>query len=184
MDARALSTFERIDQAELRFCRILNRSSRLSPICLLFRWISKLGDGWFWYAWIAFLPLTHAANGRAVAVQLIVTGVVGVVLYKLIKNSAVRERPFITHSSINCQTAPLDRYSFPSGHTMHAVAFSWMILNAYPQYGVVLAISTGLIALSRIVLGLHYPSDVFAGGILGGLLASVSGLIAAGFLTD
>lgn len=49
---------------------------------------------------------------------------VGILAHKLIKCHAVRERPFITHPAINCAAAPLDRYSFPSGHTLHAVCFA------------------------------------------------------------
>ena len=52
------------------------------------------------------------------------TAALGLTLYKLIKNRAVRERPYITHSAIECASAPLDRYSFPSGHTLHAVCFT------------------------------------------------------------
>jgi undecaprenyl-diphosphatase len=100
-------------------------------------------------------------------------GVIGVALYKLLKRTLVRERPFITHSGISLHGAPLDRYSFPSGHTLHAVAFTWQAVVHFPELAWVLVPFTSLVAASRVVLGLHYPTDVLIGAAIGGLLAQV-----------
>lgn len=161
----------RIDHAELRLCRTLNRSSAVSPVRTLFRVVSRLGDGWFWYALMLALPLVYGPAAWAVSAQMAVTGLAGLALYKLIKQHAVRERPFITHAIIDCAAAPLDRYSFPSGHTLHAVAFTLLACHHFPEWTAPLAAFASLVALSRVVLGLHYPSDVAAGALLGGGLA-------------
>jgi undecaprenyl-diphosphatase len=104
-----------------------------------------------------------------------ITGVVGVLLYKVLKKVCVRERPFITHTSISLAMAPLDRYSFPSGHTLHAVAFTWQAVAAFPELAWALVPLASLVAASRVVLGLHYPTDVLAGAGIGAGLA-VAGL--------
>ncbi len=91
----------------------------------------------------------------------------------------MRERPFITHKAINRITAPLDRYSFPSGHTLHAVSFTITAWLIFPQLAVLLVPMALLIALSRVVLGLHYPTDVLAGAGLGGLLSALGFLVAS-----
>jgi undecaprenyl-diphosphatase len=101
------------------------------------------------------------------------TGILGVVLYKLLKRVFVRERPFITHSSIAVAGAPLDRYSFPSGHTLHAVSFAWQVSAHFPELSWVVVPLACLIAGSRVVLGLHYPTDVIAGAAVGALLAAL-----------
>jgi undecaprenyl-diphosphatase len=101
------------------------------------------------------------------------TGILGVGLYKALKRVFVRERPFITHSSISLAAAPLDRYSFPSGHTLHAVSFSWQAVAYFPELAWVLVPLASLIAASRVVLGLHYPTDVLAGATIGMLLATL-----------
>lgn len=172
MQARVSLAFERFDQAELRFCRYLNRSSGYAAIRAFFLGVSWLGNGKFWYGLMAVLPFV--AGGITATVQMVATSAVGVLLYQLIKLRAVRERPFITHRAIRCAAAPLDRYSFPSGHALHAVCFTAIAASHHPLLAAPLIGFTLLVALSRVVLGLHYPTDVAAGAMLGGLLALAS----------
>ena len=171
MARRLAVPFERFDQAELRLCRYLNRTSQLGRLGGLFRAVSWLGDGWLWYGLILGLPWLHGRDGVLPAVHMAVTGAAAVVIYRLIKDRAVRERPFTIDQGIRCVCRPLDRYSFPSGHTLHAVSFTLLMTHYFPQWFGLLAAFTVLIALSRVILGLHYPSDVAAGGLLGGLMA-------------
>jgi undecaprenyl-diphosphatase len=78
------------------------------------------------------------------------------------------------HPRILQKTAALDQYSFPSGHTLHAVNFT-LICSAYlPELALPLAWFTAMVAVSRPVLGLHYPSDVLAGAAIGTLVAAVA----------
>jgi undecaprenyl-diphosphatase len=174
MGTRVSLAFQRFDDAELRLCRYLNRPSGSASIRAVFRSVSWLGDGWLWYGLMAALPLKYGIEGGLAAGHMAATGAIGVSIYKLIKQRAVRERPFITHPVITCAAAPLDRYSFPSGHTLHAVCFSSVLLSYFPEWTAPLALFTALVAVSRLVLGLHYPTDVAAGAVLGGGLGALS----------
>jgi undecaprenyl-diphosphatase len=182
MERRVALAFARFDQAELRFCRYLNRSSRSSAVRQLFRAVSWLGDGWVWYGLLLALPAIYGSDGARAAVHMALTGALGLAVYKLIKSRAVRERPFITHSAIECASVPLDRYSFPSGYTLHAVSFTLMFAGYFPAWTAPLATLALLIALSRVILGLHYPTDVAAGAALGGGLGMGSVLLGQAWL--
>src|SRR5262245_28187449 len=100
-------------------------------------------------------------------------GVVNLALYKVIKSLTGRARPCAVSTSIILGTAPLDQYSFPSGHTMHAVAFSMIATAHHPELACILVPFSSLIAMSRVILGLHYPTDVLAGGLIGAYIASM-----------
>lgn len=168
MKATALSEWiTRADAAEHALCRRLNRGAAFAVPRRTFQVASRLGDGPVWYALIAVLPLLYGRTAVRAAVLMALTGAVGLVLYTLLKRTLVRERPFMTHANIDLAMAPLDRYSFPSGHTLHAVCFTVQASAHYPALGWVLIPLTLLIAGSRTVLGLHYPTDVLAGALIG-----------------
>lgn len=163
----------RIDAVEYGICRKLNRGASLPLPRRTFQIASRLGDGVVWYVLILALPLLYGSPAVKPAITMALTGMLGVALYKLLKRVFVRERPFITHSSIALAGAPLDRYSFPSGHTLHAVSFTWQASMHFPELAWVLVPLAALIAGSRVVLGLHYPTDVLVGAVIGASLAQL-----------
>lgn len=174
MKASGLNTFmARVDAAEYGICRKLNRGASFPVPRRVFQIASRLGDGVVWYVVLALLPLLYGMAAVKPAIIMSLTGLLGVALYKLLKRVFVRERPFITHSTIDLAMAPLDRYSFPSGHTLHAVSFAWQATVHFPELGWVLVPIAALIAGSRVVLGLHYPTDVLAGAAIGASLAEL-----------
>jgi undecaprenyl-diphosphatase len=169
---------EYFDELELGLCLRINALSQKIGLRRLFTGVSRLGD-WPAYA-IVGVPCAALLEtaGFAFIVQSLVTAVVGIGIYKVLKNRLVRERPYITHTGIFCAAAPLDRYSFPSGHTMHAVSFAILYSAHVPIMIWIMAPFAVLVAASRVVLGLHYPSDVLVGAALGAALASTSLAIA------
>jgi undecaprenyl-diphosphatase len=174
MKAGALSTFvARVDAAEFGMCRTVNALSHRPLVRRVFQLVSRLGDGVLWYALLLALPLLRGRTGLRASLAMALTGALGVALYKALKQTLVRERPFITHQGISLHGAPLDRYSFPSGHTLHAVAFTWQAVAHFPQLAWILVPFASLVAASRVVLGLHYPTDVLVGAAIGGLIAQL-----------
>ncbi|QTF91176.1 phosphatase PAP2 family protein, partial [Halomonas sp. BM-2019] len=153
----------------------LGRLTLYRPWLGLLRLASRLGD---WPAWVALIlvqPLLHETGGWQRLVQHTLTALAAIAVYRLVKTRLCRERPCITFvGNVRCREPARDRYSFPSGHTLHAVMFLALTANHLPWLAPWLVPLVLLIALSRVGLGLHYLSDVVAGALLGLLFALAS----------
>lgn len=165
---------KRVEQVDFSICLLFNRLVSRELIRRLFAFVSRLGNGVFWYALMAVLPLVDGLHGMIASLHMLLVGAAGLVIYKLMKRNFIRERPFVRNHRIRLGTDPLDRFSFPSGHTLHAVGFTMVAIAYYPLLAPLLIPFTLLIALSRMILGLHYPSDVLIGAAIGFGVAELS----------
>lgn len=156
------------------WCLRANRWGEGLGVRRFFAAISRLGDGVFWYVLMGALLLADAEQGLATSAHMAATGVVALLMYKGLKRWTRRPRPFAADGRIQAWVAPLDEFSFPSGHTLHAVSFTLVALAYYPILAPLLIPFTACVAVSRVVLGLHYPSDVLAATAIGSVLAGVS----------
>ena len=156
---------------EVHWCLHLNRWGGRRRVMRCFALVSKLGDGYAWYALIGLLPLLGGEPGAIASLHLAAVALVSLALYRGLKRWTKRPRPFASHTAITAWVAPLDEFSFPSGHTLHAVAFTLVACWYFPWLAVVLVPFAVAVALSRVVLGLHYPSDVLAATVIGFALA-------------
>lgn len=163
------------DRLAIRF----NRPNQRRVLSAFFGAVSRLGDGLFWYLLMAALVIVDGAAALEPVLVMILTGIAGALTYKGIKATTTRQRPCQRHPGIRLTTLPLDRYSFPSGHTLHAVSFTIVAVAYYPWLAPWLASFALLVAVSRLILGLHYLSDVLVGALIGGTIA-LAGLYLAG----
>lgn len=158
---------------EIRFCHASVNLTSQTWMKHYFVTVSRLGDGVIWYVMLALLPLFDPENGLKNLVHIAVTALIALQIYRVLKHWTKRPRP-CAQGLFDPMTPALDEFSFPSGHTLHAVCFSLMFAHFYPALTGVLLFLTLSIALSRVVLGLHYPSDVVAGAAIGVGLAQLS----------
>ncbi|MTW22021.1 phosphatase PAP2 family protein [Allochromatium palmeri] len=165
---------QHLNELEMSVCRLWTRSGQRFWIRRPFALISRLGDGVFWYSLMAALPLVYGLNGLQASLHMMATGGVALLLYKSLKGLTRRARPCHHSHDIMALVPPLDQYSFPSGHTLHAVTFSTVAIYYIPELAWILVPFSTLIALSRIILGLHYPSDVLMATVIGLGLAYLS----------
>ncbi|GAB3388426.1 phosphatase PAP2 family protein [Lysobacter fragariae] len=165
---------KRLIEGESGWCLRANRLGETQAPRAFFAVVSRLGDGVFWYVLMAALIIIDGEHGLAASAHMAATGVVALTMYKALKRWTRRPRPFANDTRIHAWVAPLDEFSFPSGHTLHAVSFSLVAMAHYPMLAWLLIPFTASVAASRVVLGLHYPSDVLAATGIGVTLASVS----------
>lgn len=163
---------QQINRWDVELCILFNRQSRRVSVRGLFRLASRLGDGVFWYALMGALLLRFGADALPAVLHMLGAAAAGTALYKLIKHKTLRPRPYCVHPDIACTGKILDQFSFPSGHTMHAVSFSIIVLYYFPWLAWLVLPFSLMVALSRPILGLHYPTDVLAGAALGASLAA------------
>jgi undecaprenyl-diphosphatase len=166
-----------VAEHEAGVTRRLNRAGRFPVLLYLFRYISRLGNGIFWYVLMMVMLAVQGNRAWPVVLQMIFAGLSGTAIYAWLKKKTIRPRPHCQFGSIHCLLAPLDRFSFPSGHTLHATAFTLVAIAYYPLLAWLLIPFTLLVALSRMVLGLHYLTDVLAGFLLGSIVAEASFLL-------
>ena len=143
----------RMNHFDSALCVKVSHASQYSFVRDWFRLMSRLGDGVF---------------------HIVATGLLGTLVYKWLKGKTLRPRPYQVLQDVWLTGKPLDYFSFPSGHTLHAVIFTFMTLAYYPSLAVLVIPFSIMVGLSRVVLGLHYPSDVLAGAMIGIVMSLTS----------
>ncbi|MFC2994640.1 phosphatase PAP2 family protein [Acinetobacter sichuanensis] len=166
---------------DLRGCVYLNNLSHMQYVALFFKIISRLGDGAFWYLMLLIVWLNKGFAYGLKLIYVVLSALIGTGIYKILKHKTVRPRPYQVHQVIILGERPLDHFSFPSGHTLHAVMTTVVLGYIQPALLFLMMPFTILVALSRMILGLHYPSDVIVGALIGATVASMI-LVAAPFL--
>lgn len=172
------TAIERMTYWDCQIALLMNKTLRWRTVAPFFRVISSLGNGKFWYALMLILPLCHGRYGLNASLHMGLTALVTLLVYKSVKGATQRPRPGSVYQAIRQGTAALDEYSFPSGHTMLAVSFTVIAVAWFPGLLPLLLSFTLLTAVSRVVLGLHYPTDVVLGAIFGLMISQLSIVIA------
>lgn len=167
-------TLQRLVACDLACTAWANRINGQPCLSTLFGLVSRLGNGAFWYSLIPGLLLLYGRPALPGLLHMTATGLLASAVYKCLKTRSGRPRPYLRLPRLRLTQPPLDAFSFPSGHTLHAVCFTCVASHYWPEMGAPLAIFTTLIAISRLILGLHYLSDVVAGAALGLLVAQLS----------
>ena len=165
------SAFDRLDRLEAPICLWL-AGFHSRPIGSLFKLVSWLGNGPLWGILVA--GLISMADYREAGLAMLAVTLFNAMVYRQLKAKTVRRRPFNRLDSLTAGAIALDQFSFPSGHTLHAVSLTVMCSVWVPVLAIPMMVLTALIALSRVILGLHYPSDVAMGALIGIATASMA----------
>jgi membrane-associated phospholipid phosphatase len=150
------------------------RSGILTPI---FTAVTTLGNSGIVWVIISLLLLISKRTRKAGVMSLLALLVSLLINNVTLKNLVARVRPYETiEGLVPLISRPWD-YSFPSGHTGSSFASAWVLYRTLPKrFGIPALILAGLIGLSRLYLGVHFPTDVLFGvisGIFSGFAAEV-----------
>ncbi|KXF80315.1 phosphatase PAP2 family protein [Enterovibrio coralii] len=157
---RSLVAIQRVDHAFSSLC-LSHRFS--ADIARVFRWVSRSGDGHLYAAIGVLLAISDGLHGLSFLLCGLVAFAIEVPLYMSLKRLFRRARPQHLPSFIT----PSDLYSMPSGHTAAAFVMAALLSHFYPDFNHVYWTWAAAIGLSRVLLGVHFISDVLVGALLG-----------------
>lgn len=129
--------------------------------------MSRLGDGHAYIFATAYLSWTHSAIAGAIWKIGALAFAINLTIYKLSKQTLKRKRPCSGGVLVIQKIVPPDEFSFPSGHTSGAFVMASLIAHVVPEAAPFVFGWAGMVGFSRVYLGVHYPTDILAGTVLG-----------------
>jgi undecaprenyl-diphosphatase len=149
---------------------LMHRLNRWRPPRWIRVWMlaaSRAGDGWLWWCCgLAVLVSRDSARHQAIGAAALAV-VAGIITFKVLKRSVGRRRPCALEPHCWANLLPPDQFSFPSGHSITALAVAVSLGTFYPAALPVLMFCAVSVAISRLLLGMHFLTDVVAGAALG-----------------
>lgn len=159
------------DSRAMRWVLSRRDAARLARVA---RQISRVGDGPFYALLGLSLFLLDGGRGAGFFSQALLAFLLELPLYIWLKRRIRRPRPADAEASLRAFIKPSDQFSFPSGHTAAAALMATLVAVHYPALAALAVPLAVLIGLSRVVLGVHFPTDILAGALLGSFCAGVS----------
>lgn len=153
-----------IDKTSFLWC---NRYQNSSVMYSVFRHISRTGDGPLYLLFAFILLWLNTDVGVLFLCCGLLAFAIELPIYFITKKTIKRERPFVKLAEASCSLTPSDKFSLPSGHTAGACVMASIITVFFPGSEMYMFSWAALVGLSRVMLGVHYPSDILAGAVLG-----------------
>lgn len=159
---------------ECRLFQKVNRHFENKYLNLFFRSITNVGGATFTICSVLILMLFTSNQTRMAALASALSLALSHIPVHFLKKLFPRKRPYLTLEKTLFPTNPLQDHSFPSGHTTAIFSVIIPFVLYAPVLSLLLIPLAICVGISRIYLGLHYPSDVFAGMLLGSFFGILS----------
>ena len=144
----------------------LNNVSIHTTLVRFCRVVSKTGDGLLYVLLAAWLYWDEGLDYPLLQCLLLAFAIERPV-YFVLKNGFKRHRPQQVLKNFRSVITPSDKFSFPSGHTSAACMVATLLGYFFPSLMLVLYLWVALVAFSRVILGVHFPTDTLVGAALG-----------------
>jgi undecaprenyl-diphosphatase len=169
--------------------RLINGTLTNPVLDLCAAFLSRINDyGLVWLVLLGVLAALGGTTGRRAALAGLIALVVGVASSEVLKNLVMQPRPFLELPDVRLLVSPPSSYSFPSVNVAYAFAASTgasiatrRLLGRIPAWGWASLVLAAAISYSRVYVGVHYPSDVVGGALLGVSVGWLAALLVTRF---
>ena len=159
---------QRLKDLDERFVRANEAQDHSTILRIAAAFLAHSGDSWFWILGLGVVWWFGDAYWKHLALVMLIGIIVTALIVLVIKFTVRRSRPQGEWGRIYRKTDP---HSFPSGHAARSTMLAVLALGIGPLWlGLILLVWAPLVGLARITMGVHYPSDILAGMVLGILL--------------
>lgn len=166
--------FEALAIAEGNLLLLIQEYLRYPIVDDVMLFITKLGDKGFIWIVVGIIFLFPKKTRRAALLSLLSLVCAHLLCNEVLKDYVMRVRPYEVVEGLTSLIGAQSDYSFPSGHAMTSFAAAIVYFRHQKRrLGVPMLTLAILIAVSRLYIGVHYPSDVIIGAVLGTIIAAI-----------
>ncbi len=159
------SFMNRIQKRDTAILMLFNNSIRCKAFNLIMPILTYIGSSVF--AILFCIATFFDAFTRTLSIKTSSALIISSIIVRIIKISVNRLRPYLILQNLNTRKIGIDNYSFPSGHTTCAFCIAVMLSLNLPSLTLVSILIASFVGVSRMYLGVHYPTDVFVGSLIG-----------------
>ncbi len=149
------------------FIQLINARIKNRYLDIFFYRATDLGGAVFISIFTLSLVLFGSRENKIIGVEALIALTISQIIVHSLKKLLSRQRPYKIIEQLNTFGIDLSDYSFPSGHTTASFSLATSLALNLPKFAVIVFFLALIIAISRIYLGVHYPTDVTAGIVIG-----------------